>query len=97
MKRPFAREEIQMAASILPDGSLDCTTSPASVATTAGGYYLLSVHCVSGTGLRALPIMLKKILRYSYLHFAKTCIQFSESRQLVLDHTFSRTSVTQDS
>ena len=46
MKRPFAREEIQMAANILPDDSLDCRTSPAPVVTTAGGSYLLSVHCV---------------------------------------------------
>lgn len=97
MKRPFAREEIQMAAIILPDDSWDCRTSPAPVATTAGGSCLLSVHCVSGTGLRALPAMLKKILRHNYLYFAKTCIWFSESRQLVLDDTCSRTFVTQDS
>ena len=55
MKRQSVREEIQMAANT----PLQTTI----VTTTTSSYCLLSVYCVLGTGLRALHLVLKKILR----------------------------------
>jgi len=56
MKRQLATEEIQMAAKTPPPLTTAQTT-------TARCHHLLSVPCVSGTGLRAFPTLLQKMPR----------------------------------